>query len=315
MRYLLSVLLLLTLLSCETIIEIAPPDYQTEVVVTSHFNPDSVWSVALHRSSTIGIKQDVSKLYELDAFITIMSGPNLVDSLYYDGKGLYKSASFKYPLPKTLYTLNVDIPGQPRLHASSSAPPRTLITNYKIELQGSVVETPVDRVGLYNIWIEFEDAPSRNMYEIGIYRYIAKQVLGGLPADSIYQRQDKFESLGPGWYCGFQSALEVDVEFRGGPGVSCTRLVVTDRNFSGRKHEWSGTLELAFSTNESRGNNKVLLLLTSYSNDYVEYARTLAENQDAGPFFEPISVYSNIDGGLGIFAGYTNTRLILPLPD
>lgn len=55
------------------------------------------------------------------------------------------------------------------------------------------------------------------------------------------------------------------------------------------------------------------LLLTSYSNDYVEYARTLLENQETGLFFEPFSVYSNIDGGLGIFAGYTNTTLILPL--
>ncbi|MXZ16659.1 MAG: DUF4249 family protein [Rhodothermaceae bacterium] len=313
MRYLLNVLFFLTLLSCETIIEIAPPDYEPKVVVTSHFNPDSIWSVALHQSSSIGIKQDISKQYALGASIVIMSGSSLVDSLNYVGNGLYKSAKFKYPLPKTLYTLTVDIPGQPRLQASSSAPPRTPVTDYRIELQGSVVETPIDHIGLYNIWIEFEDVPGTNMYEIGIYRYTAKQVLGGLSVDSVYQRQDSFESLGLGWYCGFQSALEVDVEFRGGPGVSCNRLVVTDRTFSGQKYEWSGTLQLSFSADERQADNEALLLLTSYSNDYVEYARTLTENQNSGSFFEPISVYSNVDGGLGIFAGYTNTSLILSL--
>jgi len=51
-------------------IEIPPPAYNPEVVVTSHFNPDSIWTVALHQSSSIGTKQDVSKQYESDASIT-----------------------------------------------------------------------------------------------------------------------------------------------------------------------------------------------------------------------------------------------------
>ena len=59
----------------------------------------------------------------------------------------------------------------------------------------------------------------------------------------------------------------------------------------------------------------LLLLLSSLSEDYFEYQRTLSEQVLSGPFVEPQGVYSNIEGGLGIFAGYTNTSLLLPLPE
>jgi len=311
MRCLLGILFFSTLLSCETIIEVSPPAYNPEVVATSHFNPDSIWSVTLHQSTSIGTKQNVSKLYESDASVTIMSGTELVDSLLYYGKGIYKSTTFKRPMTETSYTLKITTKNQITLSAQSSAPSRTLISDYSIQLQDELVNTPLGQFGLYHLWLEFEDVSGINMYEIGIYHYVPWQGASELSSDSIYQRLDNFVSVGPGWHCGFQSALEVEAEFRGGPGLGCNQLVASDRTFEERTHEWSATLQIPF--NKSIGNQEILLLLTSYSTDYVEYARTLTENRDAGAFFEPISVYSNVEGGLGVFAGYTNTNLILPL--
>ncbi len=310
-----SILLLLIVLGCETMIEIDLPEYETELVATSHFSPDSIWSVTLHRSASIGVKQNVSDLYVEGASVKIISGTTLIDSLVHQGRGQYKSSASKYPLTETSYTLHVDVPGQSRLQASSSAPPRTLITDYGIELLGSIIELS-EPLGMYRIWIEFGDAPGTNMYSIGVYRLRPEQTLGqSVVPDSAYQREDRFVSIGPGWYCGFQSALEIDTEFRGGAGLGCEMLAVTDRYFDGQKHAWSATLELYTPADESYGKNELLLVLTSYSNDYVEYTRTLLENQEAGPFLEPFSVYSNVDGGLGIFAGYTNTTVILPLTE
>jgi hypothetical protein len=46
---------------------------------------------------------------------------------------------------------------------------------------------------------------------------------------------------------------------------------------------------------------------------YFEYHRTIRANTDGNPFAEPVLVYSNVEGGLGVFAAFNRTTLEVKL--
>ncbi len=46
---------------------------------------------------------------------------------------------------------------------------------------------------------------------------------------------------------------------------------------------------------------------------YFEYHRTLRANTDSNPFAEPVLLYSNVEGGLGVFAAFNRTTLEVKL--
>ncbi len=54
----------------------------------------------------------------------------------------------------------------------------------------------------------------------------------------------------------------------------------------------------------SENNRKINLLLFSTDEHYFNYHRSINNFEDDNPFAEPTPVYSNIEGGLGVFAGY-----------
>ncbi|MDE2770739.1 MAG: DUF4249 family protein [Bacteroidota bacterium] len=63
------------------------------------------------------------------------------------------------------------------------------------------------------------------------------------------------------------------------------------------------------------GRKELRLIISSLSEDYYKYLQSLERNVLYDPLTEePFPVYSNVSGGLGVFAGYTNTYLVLPFP-
>lgn len=307
MKYL-SLFLIFVCLGCETIIEINPPEYTPEPVATSFFSPDSVWSVTLHSSLGINEKGDTSTEYITDASVRIMDGSNMIEALNYVGNGEYRSNKGRLPVSSTKYTLHVDLPGATSIQATSTAPPPVPFSDYSIEKTGESGGSFGYKT--YRLKAVFKDEPNPNFYQIGIYQYRASQYP---EMDSLYQRESANE-LHPGWSCGYVAAAEteIDIEDRGtGCGV-WDAIVVTDRNFDGGTYPWSATVEVS----ETFGRSELLLVLSSLSEEYFEYQRTLEHNLSLDPLLdEPINVYSNVSGGLGVFAGYTNTSVILPFPE
>ncbi len=304
MKYL-SLFLIFVCLGCETVVEINPPEYTPEPVATSFFSPDSVWSVTLHSSLGINAKGDTSTEYITDASVRIMDGSNMIEVLNYVGNGEYRANKGRLPASSTKYTLHVDLPGATSIQATSTAPPPVPFSDYSIEKVRETGGPFSDNI--YRLKAVFKDAPNPNFYQIGIYQYIASGV------DSLYLRESVNE-LHPGWACGYVAAAETEIDIEGGgtTGSCGDTMVVTDRNFDGGTYPWSATVEVS----EEWGRSELLLVLSSLSEEYFEYQRTLEHNLFLDPLLdEPINVYSNVRGGLGVFAGYTNTSVILPLPE
>lgn len=313
MKYLLS-LLILFCLGCETIIEVDPPEYNSKQVVTSFFSPDSTWSVTLHRSLGATVKRDVTSEYITDASVTIMDGSNMVDILNYQGDGRYVSSTGKLPGNGTMYTLRVDYTGYASIEAVSAAPPPVIISDYSIEFIPRSESGPFS-TSRYQLRIAFSDiSDMNNYYRVGAYRRIRDRRLGAAESDSVYEPVS-FEGLNLGWSCGYSSDQEVVDPIDGiAVLVICDEYVVTDRRFDGEDYSWSGTT--FGNVSDQSGRKELRLVLSSLSEEYYRYLYSLERNVSHDPLIEePFPMYSNVSGGLGIFAGYTNTTLVLPFPD
>ncbi|MXW15613.1 MAG: DUF4249 domain-containing protein [Rhodothermaceae bacterium] len=310
MKYPLSLLILLCL-GCETIIEVDPPEYDSEPVVTSFFSPDSAWSLTMHRSLGATVKRDATREYIPDASVMIMDGSNTVDILNYHGNGRYVSSTGELPTDGIMYTLHVDFPSYTSMQAVSVAPPPAVISDYSIEALPSSEADPSSR-SRYQLRIAFSDTPGTNFYRIGVYRRVRNYSFDATDTDSVYA-PIFFDGLTPGWSCGYSSDEEVVDPIDGiVSNILCEEFVVIDRRFDGKDYSWHGTTP---KLSDENGRKELRLILSSLSEDYYRYRHSLERNVSYDPLIEePFPMYSNVSGGLGVFAGYTNTTLILPFP-
>ncbi len=311
MKYPLSLLILL-FWGCETIVEVDPPEYDSEPVVTSFFSPDSIWSVTMHRSLGITDKRDVTREYISDASVMIMNGSNMVDILNYVGYGRYISSAGGFPRDGISYTLRIDFPSRANIQATSVAPSPVIISDYSIEpLPPSPEPNPFSRTK-YQLKIVFSDNLGMNFYRIGVYRRERNQnAFDETDPDSVYRTID-FDGLSSGWSCGYSAVENIDSIDGGVTGLLCEEFVVTDRLFDGKDYSWNGTTS---GLSDEIGRNELRLIISSLSEDYYKYLQSLERNVFHDPLLEePAPVYSNVNGGLGVFAGYTNTTLVLPFP-
>ena len=305
-------LLILLFLGCETVVEVSPPEYDPEPVATGFFSPDSTWSVTMHRSLGATVKRDASHEYITDASVMILDGANTVDILSYQGNGRYVSTTGGVPSYGIPYMLRVDFPNKTSLQAVSSAPSPVLISDYSIESLPRPEFNPFSETK-YRLRITFSDMPGINFYRIGVYRRERNQnAFDETDPDSVY-RTIWIDGLTPGWSCGYSDDVVSDpIDPGGGSGLSCKEFVVTDRLFGGGDYSWSGT---TIGLLDEIGRKELRLIVSSLSEDYYKYLHSLERN-----FFydslteEPFPVHSNVSGGLGVFAGYTNTYLDLPFP-
>jgi Domain of unknown function (DUF4249) len=90
--------------------------------------------------------------------------------------------------------------------------------------------------------------------------------------------------------------------------------VFSDTGFNGQNKEISVRLQSKLDLNNAIP-DVVTLEVWSLNEDYYQYItsynKQLSLNTD--PFAEPLNIYSNISGGLGIFGGYSVAKIILPL--
>ena len=310
LQRILCALLLVTWTACETVIEIDPPAYEPELVVTSHFMPDSLWSAAVHRSLGVGVSQDPSAQYVDNATVTILSSGGIVDTLRYTDRGRYVSSTEGSPVAGKPYTLRVQTPGMTTAEAVSIAPLPTPITETSFENLG--VTSSGNKVKLR---FRIEDPPGRNFYRFGIYRFDRNQDRDYYPdlnlPDSVYLKVP-VDAGDVSWFCGYTEAFS-GVPTASGPGDICDEPVLTDQLFDGQSYQISVTFEL-YQGPQGDARNEILLLLSTLSEDYFEHKRTLEEQvQQSAAFPSPLDIYSNVKGGLGVFAGYSNSGVVLPI--
>jgi len=312
-----SVVVLLS--ACETVIEIDPPDYDPELHIVSKFSPDSTWATQLTSTIPLSTEAEPTDILVENASILIYDGDILVDRLIHDKKNplWYVSSQNHTPELGTLYRIVVEAPGFTSVSATSMAPPSPVLFDAEIE----EIDDFDDPFSTEEYWIRFslENPPGLNYFAFSIFQ-------GGYADSSLGWTRYTLTTMhiihdSRRWYCRYDDVLNPISIGTAEADERCSIGILSDRSLQNQSRldfELRTTYYEYLTEDEEPPNQDsrfVLLVVQSLSPEYMEYHSSLENQYDYDGFEEAVNIYSNIDGGRGVFAGYSLTYQLFNLSE
>ncbi len=300
--------------ACELAVEVDVPEHAPQLVAHGFFAPDSVWTVRLNRSTDITGAEDARKLAVTDATVSVSDeAGNFSASLAHMGEGIYTALPGAHPVPGAAYTLQAEAPGLPAVRAVSSIP---AVTAGIDELE-RLDDLDGFHREIYRVRVRIEDPLGTNYYKLELFRWSpvgeederGNRPIEDVPGSPLVFQEISFASNETSFrhkdYENFFDSPDVSVDDSYFQGV-----FFSDELFDGQTKSFEITAsELPFETVESR----YRLVLSVLSDDYFTYHHTaLLQTETVGEIdigaallqTPPVHLYSNIEQGLGVFAGY-----------
>lgn len=275
-------------LQCKKNINVEMPLYHEQLVVQSFFNPDSNFRVYLENSISILENSDSIKTIE-NANVEIYKENLLFDTLRHEGSGMYVTEN-KKPLIGENYTLKIHVPGFSDVSGEDEIPlpvPFELISLDSISTTIDSFYIAADSFYVYsytkyNMTFTINDRPNEENY----------YSLHFLPVISISTTNTAIINEE-------SNDISEDNIFRGN---SC---IFSDFLFDGERYQISINFKIASYDNFSN----IGLNLDAYSKNLFLFKKSFFQRNDSdwddSPFTEPSQLHSNIENGLGIFAGFS----------
>lgn len=258
--------------SCVKDANVKLPAIESKLVVSCFISPqDPVISAAVSLSSPLYNNPNVSTEYTplLNALVTINDGITNYNLTYNSNLQRYVIDSFQLKITGGV-TYNLSVVSQDGKHVNAT----TTVPAGNKSLKYTVTVDALPQYTLHGTW---QDPGNTTDYYLFETRYTDFRSYWYDPSTT-----DTIKSWGG------KSDYIKDTEKSGG-------LFTRDHNFiyNGGK------------------NDTVFVSLTTLSKDYFDYYSkfNLAYNSSSTPFSEPVQMVSNINGGLGMFAGYNTYRL------
>ena len=293
-------LLIFIINSCTKEINIDLPEKEPKLVINSFFIPFTLpypksFNVKVNQSSPLLDTTTVKSI--ADATVIISSG-NQIDTMKYDDSLNYYDLGFTFPETGKNYQLKVIKSGFKTVTSNDVIPDRVKMTSCSI----NPIASTDDCGGIYSeVTINFNDPPNeKNYYEVEIEGDTIYQIFSN---DNIITSESYYPSL-----------LSFDAK-------NPEYLLFNDNYINGKKHE----LRIfyyppQYIDPDGRYIDKqvVFLHFRSVSENYYKYKTSLLQHlyRQQGDILygtgEPVNVFSNIENGYGIFAGYQeDTETIL----
>ena len=289
----LSAIPLLFFTNCTKQIEFDAQDIAPRIVVNSLFTNDSLWAANISRS--VGVLESTSYTSINDADVSIFDGNGVqVTTLSSQGAGLYTSPTGAMPVADELYTIEVSAPGYTPVSATNRIPAAVQINSID-----TVSSTNSDGQTILETTINFQDPPANANY------YMVEVLVKGT---WISWEEDTVE---------FREPLEIscdDVNVEtvnrfsfDGFDNTYLYLMLKDENFDGEDYALSFSVINYAELKDLQLFGEIRLVNTSEA--YFNYLKSFNMYQRASgnPFATPVQVYSNVENGMGIFAGGTLT--------
>jgi hypothetical protein len=306
MRYTAPILFVLALTSCELVTTVDLPEQPRVAVVNSMFTSDTTWFISV--STTRDILSDFNFWTgDVEVFLNDETGVQIPLTHYnpWDsgapivlgdvGAGSFFRGSTK-PVPGMTYSLEVRASEIPTAYATARCPVMVGIIDLKID-SANMIEGSGEASFNYRalpIEFTFDDPAGEEDYYyprmFAFYEYLS------------IRNGDTTRGVTP-------SYIPLVKELPGSDLFGAQREVdaMNDKTFDGtRKTERLYIIDYNY-THDGPEPVAVKFYLHHANQDYFKYTRSmeLAQRARENPFAEPVQVYSNIDGGLGIFAGAT----------
>ena len=284
----------LTLSNCTKEIEFDAQDIAPRIVVNSLFTNDSIWSA--HISRSVGVLETTSYTTIDNASVNIFDdNTNLVTTLTHQGDGLYTSPTGVSPQPNQSYTLEASASGYESVNATNSIP--SAVPIYQLD---TVTSTNNDGETILEATITFQDPPNISNY------YMLEVFVTGMYYDEW--EQDSIEIREPLQISCDDINVETVNRFNfGGFENTYLYLMLKDQNFDGENYSLTFSVINYAELKEMDLFGEIRLVNTS--EEYFNYLKSFNMYQRTinNPFATPVQVYSNVNNGMGIFAGGTLT--------
>ncbi len=297
MKNLLPIFLILsalTLSNCTKEIEFDAQDIAPRIVVNSLFTNDSIWSA--HISRSVGVLETTSYTTIDNASVNIFDdNANLVTTLTHQGDGLYTSPTGITPQANQSYTIEASASGYESVNASNSIP--SAVPIYQLD---TVTSTNSDGETILEATITFQDPPNISNY------YMLEVFVTGMYYDEW--EQDSIEIREPLQISCDDINVETVNRFNfGGFENTYLYLMLKDQNFDGENYSLTFSVINYAELKEMDLFGEIRLVNTS--EEYFNYLKSFNMYQRTinNPFATPVQVYSNVNNGMGIFAGGTLT--------
>ncbi len=270
-------------ISCTKPYTIDLNDIEKRVVIHSFLCPDSLFMANLTEEASL--TDNVRPPYYVktidNAQIVIYGDNAAIDTLDYTDKGIYVG-HFK-PNINSMYKINVKATGYDEGTAESKIP--TLV---RIDSVGKKKIADDYSDNLYELTIYFTDPPNeKNFYYIAV---------SGLTYD-LTSNDPVFGGMD---LKGFQEAVFNDNLFDG--NKYAITIEVRAEICDWYPPDWN-----FIAVNLQTISKDFYLYAASYNKQMPEFGDDMMALLQQG-LIEPLPIYSNISGGLGLFAGYTNSQ-------
>ena len=299
--------LLFPLSACEQVIEPDLPEHTPRLVLHAFFTADGIWTAHVGRSFGILESRILGERSVADAVVELLAGDRVVEALKFNEAAQVYAFGDSTLQAGATYSLQVSAPGFATVRATDAIP-RPVPTS---------VRSHRTNRGEFSIELEIQDPPAEaNYYQLSLYQISTGR--GGRRYEGILSTKDPAIMADNGVD---ESRLEEE-------SFSDEAPYFKDTLFDGRTHE----IELTYggpsvlgddgtqgaeggADSEGSSKRKIYLQVLYISAAYYEYLKTarLHDYTRDNPFAEPLSVYSNVENGYGIFAGYSSQTFELVL--
>ncbi len=267
----------------EVVTDIEFPDVPSKVVVHAFISPsDTAVQVMLTWSNPIygGISTD-SIRYISDATVKISEiGKPMFPLSFHPKKRVYFISADAFPVEAgKQYALQVDAPGMDPITATCFVPQ----ANTTLVLE-SIEREITDWSEIVRVIYSFTDIPGERENFYASSAYLDSQLIV-IEEDTLKTPKQQF----------FTASGENYISNKGREG----------RKFLTRAEGYQYSMHWMGSDADDEVSKTVFLLLLTTDEHYYNYHKALENYFPDNPFAEPILMYSNIEGGLGVFAGFS----------
>jgi len=264
------------------------PGHEPVLVINSFISPDSVFEVSVTKSRPFLAAPESP--FVTDATVTILESGVPVAHLGHIEDGLYRDLEHR-PAIGASYELRVSAPGFESVQASATVP-------VPIPLDSVVVSPDTGDLRTTNLTIYFQDPPGEdNYYQLVL---LAPELIidtGAETADSLLVTMSFVSS---------DAVLHEPDDFEE-ESYFWNDAFFDDALFDGKLYDLDVRFFKFYDVSE------VFVVLLSTSASYYNFRKSV-EQQGAtedNPFAEPVPIFTNIEGGLGVFAAYSSFTYLL----
>ncbi len=289
------------IIGCETVIDVDLPEHEPELVLNSYFGTDTTFIVTLHESKSILDASNDFKVVQVATIQLYAEGQLIGTFTETETESEYgtKFGSYvldHYPEAGVNYSVVASKSGFRTVEAQDIIPLEK--TNPSIENFKDVSDGEYYGERKYHLTYSLNDPPGEDFYEVFVY---VEE-----PIYEHYMDDDTFYYYQNGYEKNRIYYEDIGAELNEFEDHSVDYTLFSDELFDGRKYTHTIEATIYKHSKNKDSTIKLYLEVKHVSEAYFLYKKSfgLQENSDGNPFAEPAPVYSNIESGLGIFAGY-----------